>query len=260
MLRAAALTNVGRCHYLNEDAFTLIDVATGESATEGSLSGSLRSQAAILGVYDGTGECAPGRSAGHVAAGVVSERLARVPAGATTEALAQRLRDAVQAAHREVFALNQTRRRPIAATTATLAAIVGHDVRIVHIGDSRAYLFRGGELRQLTRDDTLVQQLLDEGKLKPEEIASHPHRTVVTLLLGFAEETDVPMTSLALQAGDAFLLCTPGICTLVDDLGISGIMSTHLDPAAACRALIEAAEEAGGFHNETAVVALFEPG
>jgi PPM family protein phosphatase len=259
MLRAAALTTSGRCRDFNEDTFTLLDLATGWSAPEGGSPVSLRSHAAVLAVYDGTDECAPGRSTSHVAARIVAERLSTVRAGATGEELSRRLLDAVQAAHREVFAIRSANRRNT-GTTATVAAISAEQVSIAHIGDSRAYLFAQGALRQITQDDTLVRELLAEGKLRPDEIESFPHKTVITRVLGFTEEVDVPvMTSLLLQAGDVLLLCSDGVTDMVGDPELAAILGAHRDPAAACRALIEAADEAGGHDNETAVVALFEP-
>jgi protein phosphatase len=259
MLRAAALTSSGRCRDFNEDTFTLLDLATGRSAPEGGSRVSLRSHAAVLGVYDGTGDYMPCPSPGHVAARIVVERLSTAQGGATGEELSRRLLDAVQAAHREVLAINRASRRNT-GTTATVAAISGEQVSIAHIGDSRAYLFAGGALRQITQDDTLLRELLAAGKLRPDEIESFPHKNVITRVLGFSEEIDVPVTSLVLQAGDVLLLCSDGVSGMVGAPEIAAILGAHRAPAAACRALIEAADEAGGHDNETAVVALFEPG
>ena len=242
-MRTAALTSAGKWRGVNEDTFTLLDLATGGW---------------VLGVYDGTGECAPGQSAGHVAARVVAERLSMVPAGATGEELSRRLLEALQAAHQEIFAINQTSRRGV-GTTATVAAISSGEVSIAHVGDSRGYLFTGGDLRQVTQDDTLVRELLAAGKLKPEEVETFLHKNVITRVLGLTEEVDVPVTLLALQAGDVLLLCTDGVWGMVDDPAIAAILGAHRDPAAACRALIEAADEAGGHDNETAVVGLSNP-
>jgi len=260
MLRVAALTSVGRLREVNEDTFTLIDLVAGGVAPEGSLPVSLESNGAVLGVYDGTGQCGPGGSSSHVAAGIIAKRLSTVVLpDETGDLLSRHLLDAVQAAHREVFAINAATRCG-SGTTATVVAISSRAASIAHIGDSRAYLFAGGQLIQVTQDDTLVRELLAAGKLTPEEVETFPHRNVITRVLGFMEKTDVPVTSLTLQGGDLLLLCTDGVWGEVGDPAIAAILAAHRDPAGACRALIEAADEAGGHDNQTAAVALFEPG
>jgi len=259
MLRVAALTSPGRLREVNEDTFTLLDLATGRLVPEGSWPVTLTTSAAVLGVYDGTGECTPGRSAGHVAARVIGEQLGTVPASATDAELSRRLLDAVQAGHRAVFSINQATRRGT-GTTATVVAISSQAARIAHIGDSRAYLFASGELRQVTEDDTLTREMLAESTLTPEEIERFPLKNVITRVLGFMEEQDVPVTSLALRPGDVLILCTDGVSGMIGDRVIAAILAGHRDPSEACRALIEAADEAGGHDNQTAVVALFEPG
>ena len=258
MLRVAALTSVGLCRDVNEDTFTLLDLTTGGIVPEGSLPVSLKSTEAVLGVYDGCCHFPEGGSASHVVARIVAARLATLPTGATEDELSRRLIDAVQAGHREVFTANRDAGH-CAGTTATVAAISGTDVRIVHIGDSRAYLFAGGQLRQVTEDDTLLRLAIASGRLTPEEIASFPHKNVITRALGLPEEMEVPpVTSLTLQAGDTLLLCTDGVWGLVDDVEIASILATHRDPSEACRVLIEAADKAGGQDNETAAIALYE--
>jgi PPM family protein phosphatase len=139
-------------------------------------------------------------------------------------------------------------------TTATIAAVVDSQVSIVHVGDSRAYLFRAGVLRQLSRDDRLVTDLLEAGRLTPAEVATFPHRNVVTRVLGPTEIVGVWTTSRALRAGDRLLLCTDGLTELVDDRAIADLLATHADPETLCRALVEAADRAGGRDNETVVV------
>jgi protein phosphatase len=259
MLRVAALTSVGMCRTVNEDTFTLLDLTTGGAVPEGSLPVGLESRAAVLGVYDGCSHFPEGGSASHVVARIVAARLAMMPTGATEDELSRRLIGAIQAGHREVFAANRDGGH-CAGTTATVVAISGTDVRIVHIGDSRAYLFAGGQLRQVTEDDTLLRLVIASGRLTPEEIASFPHKNVVTRALGLPEELEMPpVTSLTLQSGDLLLLCTDGVWGLVDDPAIASILATHRDPSEACRALIEAANEGGGQDNETAVIALYEP-
>lgn len=257
MLRIAALTNVGKGRDVNEDAVSLADLATGWSISGGNVESGLRSRAAVIGVYDGTGSDGPEKSASHLAARIVCEQMLALPRPDTVDDLARRLDEAVQTAQRELVADNERTRRGF-GSTATIAAIASGDVVIAHLGDTRAYLFAGGELRQVTRDDTLINDLIDLGTLTPEEIETHPHRRVVLRVLGYPNG-EAAFTRLTLKAGAVLLLCTDGISGMLHDPEIAAILRAQPDPAAACRSLVQAAEDAGGPDSESAVVAAFDP-
>jgi protein phosphatase len=243
---------------VNEDAVSLTDLVTGWSASGGNIQDSRRTRAAVVGVYDGTGSAGPEASASHHAARIFCERMAAPPAPASGAELSQRLQETTHAAHDAVYEVS-ARSRVGSGTTATIAAIAGAEVAIVHVGDSRGYLFSGGALRQVTRDDTLVRELIEAGHLTPAEAATFPHRNVVTRVLGFTGRLDsLPITSLSLRPGDVLLLCTDGIWGMVDDAAIAAILAAQPDPAAACRALIEAANDAGGPDNASAVVSVYD--
>ena len=113
-------------------------------------------------------------------------------------------------------------------------------------------------LRQLTRDDTLANLLIDEGKLTAAEVETHPHRAVLTRVLGYPLGDEAAITRLTLQVGEVLLLCTDGISGLLGDQAIAAILRAQRDPAAACRSLVQAAEDAGGHDNESAVVAVLD--
>jgi protein phosphatase len=142
-------------------------------------------------------------------------------------------------------------------TTLTAASTVGDEVFLVHVGDSRAYLFRQGELDQLTRDHTLAQQLAECGVIRQEEVRSHRLRNVLTNVVGGQPGLKGEVARLRVANGDRLLLCTDGLNDSVPDPRIAELLARHPDPEEACRALVEAALEGGGRDNITVVLAAY---
>ena len=141
-------------------------------------------------------------------------------------------------------------------TTLTAARSMGRHLQVVHVGDSRAYLLRGGWLHRLTRDHTYVQLLLDSGQLTPEEAEDFGARHVlVNALGGFDEDVEVDVDHLQLASGDRLLLCSDGLTDLVDDDGIRQVLMECPISADACRRLVDLALERGGKDNVTVVLA-----
>ena len=144
-------------------------------------------------------------------------------------------------------------------TTLTVARSLGRDLMITHVGDSRAYLLRGGSLHRLTRDHTYAQLLVDCGRLTPGEVADSRHRHVLTNALGGSSETvDVDVDLLTLENGDRLLLCTDGLSDLVADDTITETLLQAPASADACKRLLQLALESGGRDNVTVVVAAYE--
>ncbi len=141
-----------------------------------------------------------------------------------------------------------------ANTTVVAALIVGSRAVIAHLGDSRAYLYRHGRIKQLTSDHTIVQAVIDAGELSAEDAAHHPNRSVLTRHVLMAPPARPDISVLDLQPGDRILLCSDGLHGLVNDETLASILADHPDPADACRALVDAANQAGGTDNITAVV------
>src|SRR5262249_51810630 len=140
-------------------------------------------------------------------------------------------------------------------TTMTVALVDGDLVRIGHVGDSRAYLVRDHSLEQLTEDHSLVGELIRSGRLSPEEADNHPHRSVITRVLGTDPDVDVDSFSVATKAGDLFMLCSDGLTSMVDDARILEVIEQHRDDVnATARALVDEANAAGGEDNITVVL------
>jgi PPM family protein phosphatase len=144
-------------------------------------------------------------------------------------------------------------------TTLTMAFALDWKLFVAHAGDSRCYLFSGGELRQLTRDHTVVAELVRRGVLTSEEASRHPQRHVVTNVLG-GHEPGVwgEMHKLDLEPGDAVLLCSDGLTEMVPDARIATVLGEEREPRRACERLVAEANARGGKDNVTVVVARFE--
>ena len=139
-------------------------------------------------------------------------------------------------------------------TTCTLVLLDDTRAHIAHVGDSRAYLLRDGELRQLTEDHTLVARMVREGRLREEEAERHPQRSIITRALGVDADVEVDLSMLDLRSGDRLLLCSDGLSSMIDRDEIAGGLSEHPDPQDAADDLVARANDAGGEDNITVVV------
>ncbi len=186
---------------------------------------------------------------GHVA-GEVASRIAINTAASTDVAPADRVAAGNRAIREEVA------RDPNLegmGTTMTLLQADGDEGVIAHVGDSRAYLIRDGELRLLTEDHTVAHEYVLLGKLSPEEAASHPQRHMLTRTLGLTRFVDVDEVEVALQPGDRLLICSDGLTEMVSDQSLKELLNTG-DPDEAVWELIEAANSAGGVDNISVIV------
>ncbi|MGK3992996.1 PP2C family protein-serine/threonine phosphatase [Sorangium sp. So ce1024] len=255
----AARTDVGLSREHNEDAFLISDLARGVSIGAPAARTAAEPPLALsLGVYDGSGGASSPDAASRLAARTVHAALARA-APRSSDALERALLAAVAEAGRAVR--DNARRNPqhrSSGTTATVAALCDERLLLAQVGDSRAYLLRDGALAQITRDQTLLQSLLESGKLRPEEAATFEHRGVMLQALGLREHLQIALSAVQLRREDTLLLCTDGLSDLIDDRHIAAALEAHPDPGAASNALIEAALAAGGRDNVTVLVARFD--
>jgi PPM family protein phosphatase len=223
-----ACTDVGRGRSANEDAF----VADADSG--------------LYAVADGMG----GHRAGEVASATAIETL-RSAFGSRP-----RIADAVEAANAAVFAQagQNPEMRGMGTTVTAVALTEGRYATIGHVGDSRAYLLRDGGLTQVTEDHSLVEQLVREGQLSPEEAANHPQRAIITRALGIEPDVEVDVYEVDLRSGDRLLLCSDGLSNMVRDQQIELMLREQPDPQQAAEMLVEAANAAGGDDNITVVI------
>ena len=143
-------------------------------------------------------------------------------------------------------------------TTVTLAYSLNDELYVAHVGDSRCYLLRGGQMYRLTQDHSLVEEMIRRGLLKPEEAAGHRWRHVITSTVGGdSSDVRVDVHKLHLQAGDVLLLCSDGLTEMVKDDELAKVLAEVENPELACYQLVGRANEAGGQDNITAVIARY---
>jgi serine/threonine protein phosphatase PrpC len=165
------------------------------------------------------------------------------------------LADQVAEANRAVFERSRNDRSVSGmGTTLTAALVDGDRVHLAHVGDSRAYLFRGGELRLLTEDHTLVHKMVVEGEITAEEAETHPHRSILTRALGVDQSVIVDEGDIEVADGDRILLCSDGLTGMVTDGQIREILAEAAEPQGAVDRLVTVANRAGGIDNITAIV------
>jgi serine/threonine protein phosphatase PrpC len=206
----------------------------------------------LAAVADGVG----GQAAGEVASGTVIDALAALDKRWLDGRLDEALSTAIAGGNENIRVIGEVS-PPTAGMATTLTAVALDDdgaYLVANVGDSRTYLRRDGELRQLTRDDSWVQQLVDTGALSEEEARSHPQRNVVVVTLDGAPGRAPELARLAARAGDRLLLCSDGVSDLVTDDEIAAAL-TLPDRGAAADRLIELANAAGGKDNISAIVA-----
>lgn len=243
-MQAAALTDVGRVRQVNEDA-CLADSAHG-----------------LFIVSDGMGGAQAGELASQIVVRVLPElieqQLARVKA-MTAGAIRGGMQNAVADLSRHLRE-ETAGRLGLAGMGATVVAMLvrGRFAHIVHLGDSRAYRLRDGKLQQLTEDHSVVGILLRAGEITPAEARDHPARGRLSRFVGMEGDASPDVCTVPARPGDRFLLCTDGLTGMVDAGGITRLLLGHDEPEAACRALIEVANQAGGHDNSTVIVARFD--
>ncbi len=209
----------------------------------------------LLVVADGMG----GHAAGELASAAAISTMSAVEPATTNESdTLERLSDAVVTTSERIADVVSAHPQFAGmGTTLTALAWLGNTpprVAVLHVGDSRAYLWRDGELTQLTRDHTYVQSLIDSGELTPEEAAHHPRRNLLMRAIDGVHHAEPDLSVREAHLGDRFLVCSDGLCGYVDD----GQLRTHLalpDQIAAVTALVDAALEAGAPDNVTVLVA-----
>lgn len=199
----------------------------------------------LFAVADGMG----GHRAGEVASATALEALRAAVASGTG------IGDAITSANSAVHG-KASDDAELQGMGTTLTAIVpdGNGVLVGHVGDSRAYLLRDGELRQLTTDHSLVEELVREGRLTEEQAAVHPQRSIITRALGVDSNVEVDVYPVALQAGDRLMLCSDGLTTMLRPDAIAALLRREPDPTRAANLLVDAANAAGGEDNITTIV------
>ena len=265
-------TDVGRTREHNEDSFLVADLTTGRMLPDNGADNYPAGERGLLfAVADGMGGAAAGEIASDMAVQslmeTLSERWTSGEVASTPEGFAQALREAAETANERIhlFALQHPEYRGM-GTTATIAGLLGDTLYLAQVGDSRAYLVRGGEALQLTKDQSLMQQLVEAGEITPEEAERSERRNIILQALGPESTVAIDLTDQPVRRGDVLLLCSDGLSSIVGKQDIARAVQEEPDLDAVCRRLIAQANENGGPDNITVVAArlvgeaLREPG
>ena len=230
----AAATDVGRMRKNNEDSYL--------------------SSKPVAAVADGMG----GHSAGEVASAIAIEELAALGSRGPWEnetAATDDLKQAILRANRRIREMAASDRKLNGMGTTLVALLEDGDmVHVANVGDSRGYLLRQGELSQVTVDHSLVQELVDDGRLSPEDAERHPQRSVITRALGIDPEVEFDLFTYKLQVGDRLLLCSDGLSDVVEPTQIRNVLLRVRNSHQAARKLVTVANEQGGPDNITVIV------
>jgi PPM family protein phosphatase len=259
-IRLFGRTDVGQVREHNEDNFIVADL-TKESRglMETDRLQLVGDRGTLLGVCDGMGGAAAGEVASQLAVDIIYQRMAIGDAPLDHDDLAARLVHAIEAAGLRIFSeakLDRTRRGM--GTTATIASLLDDHLFLGQVGDSRAYILRGERLVQVTRDQSLVNQLIEAGQLTEEEAETFEHNNIILQALGTADSVQVDLTYVLLRKGDTLMLCSDGLSGMVRNDEIREVLRSVEDPLDACKTLTDRANQAGGHDNITVVVAKFE--
>ena len=253
-------SDVGQVREHNEDNLLIADLSKRErGAAELPHVFELGPGGGLLAVCDGMGGAAAGEIASQLAVDIVYDKMLNASGPRDRDRLAMAMVEALEyAGVRILNESNKNRACRGMGTTATVAAWVDDHLLLGQVGDSRGYLLRGERLVQLTRDQSLVNQLIEAGQLTEEEAENFEHSNIILQALGTADAVQVDLTFADLRHGDMLLLCSDGLSGIVRDDELREILMHNAEPAEACRMLIDEANDSGGHDNITAIVAVFE--
>lgn len=239
-MRIYSKTDVGAVRKNNQDAFA---------------AGELKNGMVWSVVCDGMGGANGGELAGQTAVKTISDFIfSSYHSGMSENSIRNMLVSAVETANIKIFDMAASDSKLKGMGTTVVAVIVDNEkVHIVHAGDSRMYIVRSGTALQITRDHSIVQNMVESGKITAEEAKSHPNKNVITRALGINETIDTDYDCLSLIDGDIILICTDGLTNYVDTPTIEGLIADGPLSSAPER-LVEAAIAGGGGDNITAVI------
>jgi len=256
-------TDVGRTREHNEDAFVVADLTSDNATLQPEVRRHvLGVKGTLFMVADGMGGAAAGEIASAMAVEVVlGELREKWIGGGTTDAeeFVRSIRRATIAANQQIhnFASSHSEYRGM-GTTATVAGLLGDVLYVAQVGDSRAYLVRDGVAQQITKDQSLMQKLIEAGELTEDEAAQSERRNIILQALGPEPLVKIDLTHQKVRRGDVLVLCSDGLSGQVKKEEIARIVTEEMDLVTACKRLIDRANENGGPDNITVIAARFD--
>src|SRR5688572_13533428 len=258
-------TDVGRTREHNEDAFVVADLTRNDASLQPSVRDHrVGEKGTLFMVADGMGGAAAGEIASQMATEIVLKEMRKnwlQSDDQSAETFAVCLKRATQAANAAIhgYASSHTEFRGM-GTTATIAGLLADTLYLCQVGDSRGYLVRDGVAKQITKDQSLMQKLIEAGELTEEEAAQSERRNIILQALGPEANIRVDLTYQRLRRNDILMLCSDGLSGQVTREQIGEVITTEPDLVAACKKLIDLANQAGGPDNITVICARFEGG
>ncbi len=260
-LYVAAKTDPGKVRTNNEDSFVVADLNRDDKVDAAEPKEfDVKERGTLLAVSDGMG----GEAAGEVASALVVETLRHVLSSTaptdepTNSTIAKVVETAVTKANDAVFKEAKSPDKKGMGATLTAVYIHGDTAYIAEVGDSRAYLVRGRRVRQMTKDQSFVQLLVDSGALTPEDAENYPHKNLILQAMGQKEKVKVALGKLALRRSDRLLICSDGLSNKVTPEEIKETLLSGAELDIMCKKLIDLANERGGDDNITVVVGQLE--
>ncbi len=256
-------TDVGRTREHNEDAFVVADLSTGNATLQPEVRTHVAGpKGSLFMVADGMGGAAAGEIASQMATEVVLHELEhrwRQAAVGDPDSFAIAIKAATEQANARInrYAAEHPENRGM-GTTATIAGLLHDTLYLAQVGDSRAYLVRDGTARQITKDQSLMQKLIEAGEMTAEEAEVSERRNIILQALGPESIVRVDLTSQKVRRNDVLVLCSDGLSGQMRAPDIAQIVTDSPDLVATCRALIDLANENGGPDNITVIAARFE--
>ena len=269
-IKAFGITDPGKVRQSNEDQFLIAELSKRMRVMQTSLPEPKlqvgEDRAHLFLVADGMGGHAAGERASSIAVAAIEQftlntfRWFFAPDSPGAQKVLAQFQAALTQADEKI--IEEAEQNPELAgmgTTLTMAFQLGPQLCVVHVGDSRAYMYRSGELHQLTRDHTLVAELVRSGAIKPEQVADHHLRHVITNVVGGPQAgVKVEARAFEVQAGDRLLLCSDGLTEMVTNDAIAAVLDAVAEPEAAAKTLLDQANAAGGRDNITVLIVRFD--
>ncbi len=242
-MKVYGISNVGRRRKNNEDAYLINRIEIFKDGKKRIFY--------VLAVADGMG----GHDAGEVASGMAVDRMTAAPL-TYLEGDVAGIRKIIEFVNKKVHERSMEMGKKM-GTTLVAALIEGNNGYIFNVGDSRAYLFRKGKIRQVTKDHSVIQELLDKGLISKEEAKTHPDRHVITMAIGTKESVNPDTYTLYFDKGDILMLCSDGVTDMLTDEELQEILGSSKELNEIGMEIVKKANENGGKDNITVVLAQF---
>lgn len=261
-VRVFGRTDVGMIREHNEDNYLIADLSSSIRSAKPEIRNHVVGSAGTLfAVCDGMGGAAAGEVASQMAVDTIYDLMQNGGTPKSKDQFARRISEAIGEAGARIYLAAKTNRAQRGmGTTSTVVGVYDKTLFLGQVGDSRCYMVRAGKIKQLTKDQSLVAKLIEAGQLTEAEAENYEHGHIILQALGTSDSVAVDLSFIDLRQGDAILVCSDGLCGLVQSSQMLEVLTTSDDPMECCKRLTDLANSAGGHDNITVIVARFGGG